>query len=341
MDDLDLIRSLRADPRAVDLEGRDRSRARLERHAAGRRSWRRRPPRLVVLGAAMALFLAGAVTLAVLNAGTARPKELNRSAASPVELLGQAASAARAAPPEPALTTGYWYSRVDRLEARGGPYRHDLRFREERWVDLRGRGRLRRQLQSARFPTARDRRAHDRQGAPFTRRPYGVEDTGRRPAIVGAGGWYLGDNLIDLRGLRRLPADPAALEGRLRQLSGEDGDLLAEVTRILADAPLQPALRASMYEVLRSLDGLRLAERPAGLGRFPAGTAFIGGRAGRDGSVDTVVAIDPRAGRVLAQVSVLVTSRGRGRLGDFRSGDRIGEYRWGPAGVAASTADRP
>jgi hypothetical protein len=231
---------------------------------------------------------------------------------------------------------------VDRLEARSGPYRHDLRFRQERWVDLRGRGRLRMQLRSARFPTARDRRAHERQGAPFTQRPHRADDTGRSPVIVGAGGWVFGDNnTLDLRGLRRLPTDPAALEARLRRLSGRHGDIFADLTRVLADAPLQPALRASMYEVLARLDGLRLAERPAGLGRLAAGTAFIGRPAGRNGTVDTVAALDPRAGRVLAQVSVLVRSIGQGRLGDFRSGDRIGEYRWGPAGVVASTADRP
>jgi len=341
VDDLNLIRTLRPDPRTVDLESRDRARARLERHAAGRRD-RRRPSRLPGLIAA-ALLLAGAVTVALLGDAQKRPFFVAGPGTAAAELLREAATAARAAPQPPALRTGYWYSRVDRLEARGGPYRHDLRFREERWTNLEGRGRVRLELRGVRFPTAPDRQLHDRQGAPFTKRPFDVQDTGANPARAGTrigSGWLFGNNLFDLRALRALPTDPAALGSRVRRLSGKDGDVFGDLSRVLADAPLSPAMRASGFEVLARLDGLRVAQRPAGLERLPPGTVFVG-RRNRIGNVDTVVALDPRAGTVVAQVSVLVRASGRGGRGRFRTGDRIGEYVWGPSGAVASTLDRP
>lgn len=147
----------------------------------------------------------------------------------------------------------------------------------------------------------------------------------------------LGERQFDLRGLRRLPTDATALAVRVRLLTGAEGDPLGDVGRILADAPVSPALRGSLFDFLAGLDGLRPAERPAGLGRLPAGTASVG----RRGTVDTVLAFDPRSGRVVAQVSTLVRASGRGGRSRFRAGDRIGEYRWGPSGAVPTRRERP
>ena len=275
MDELDLIRSFRADVPGPSVAATARA-DRAWRPAAGRRRRPRRGARFAAAVAAVAAVAAAALVIPSaddgrLGAGSARAAEVLRRAAAEVGGLPRAL-----APGE------YWYVRRNTTwttgvegERAGAYTAMGLEIREE-WTAADGTRRwTTRQAGPLRFPSAGDRARWEADGRPDLTPPPS-EDRTRTGFHVGIREYRYGQ-LLDL------PRDPRALYERFRDAAvecrcgnGVDDQSFVVAVELLYTAPLPTDLRAAILRAIALIPGIeQRAERDI-LGRPGVGIAYEG-----------------------------------------------------------------
>jgi hypothetical protein len=303
MDELDLIRSFRADvpgPSAAATARADR---------AWRRAGRRRLPRWaprVTVGAATA---AAALALLVLTGGDGR---LGARSAEAAQTLRQAAAAVQGLPR--ALEPGeFWYVRsktlaTNAVEGSAGAYTTmGLELREE-WIAADGTRRwTTRQVGPLRFPSARDRDRWEADGRPDLTPP-ASEDRVRASFRVGT-------RRYSYRQLLDLPRDPARLYERFHDAAvqcrcgnGVDDETFVVAFELLRTTPVPADLRAAILRAMALIPGIEQRAEPDILGR-PGVVVAYDGTQGRQALI-----FDPSTYDILGDRS------GAGGTADLESG---------------------
>jgi hypothetical protein len=279
-DELDLLRSCRAEPDPPSDETRDAARQALARAMLlevraplGGRAWgarrhrgrRPRPPAIVAAALAAVALLVPAT--GVLRSGTSASPAL---AAGPLlERLARVAAAQPATVPRPGQ---YLYSATRSLTGSdvslpGGLYCQAVyeQYRET-WIAANGEGLLRTRNGPVRYRSHREavacRRVSVQSG--------GTSSTWNAPGCMS----------IDPIPLGRLPEDPGRLRARL--LTGKveggppgPGEAFTQVGDLLRETDASPALRAALYRAAAGLAGVRsLGAEVDKLGRRGVGLAF-------------------------------------------------------------------
>ena len=273
MDELDLIRSFRADVPGPSAAA----------SARADRAWRRTPPRRTLrraprMAAAAAVAAVAAAALIVAFGDDGR---LGAQSAKAAETLRHAAAEGGGLPR--ALKPGeYWYVRstttwTTSVEGKGtGAYTAmGLEVREE-WTAADGSRRwTTRQTGPLRLPSARDRARWEADGRPDLL-PAPSEDRTRT-------GFSLGVRKQSYRQLLDLPRDPRLLYERFRDAAvecrcgnGIDDQTFVIATELLRSTPLPTGLRAAILRAIALVPGIEQhAERDV-LGRPGVGVAYDG-----------------------------------------------------------------
>lgn len=303
MDELDLIRSFRADvpgPSAAATARADRA----WRHA-GRRRISRWAPR-VAIGAAMA---AAAAALFVVSGNDGR---FGAQSAEAAQTLRHAAAEVHGLPR--ALEPGeYWYVRsrtrwTTGVEGAAGAYTAmGLEVREE-WTAADGTRRwTTRQAGPLRFTSARDRARWEADGRPDLTPPPS-EDQVRA-------GFHVGTSTYSYRQLLGLPRDPERLYERFRDAAvrcrcgnGVDDQTFVIALELLRGAPVPTDLRAAILRAMALIPGIEQHAEPDILGRPGVGVAYDGSQ-GRQALI-----FDP------ATYEMLGERTGAGGTADLESG---------------------
>jgi hypothetical protein len=299
IDELQLVRELRAAVPARDDAARRRARARLRTHASRPA---RRARRLLVLPGVAAAVAAVAVAL-VAAAGVGR--EPGAAAAA----LRQAAARLRAAP-APVLGQGqYWY-----VESRGhtltsialahGQLASALMTTVHReWIGRDGSGRITRTDSDPQWVTPQDRERWQAAGSPALGGP-GIDE----PEPPGQLTFPFGSRSLSYAELRALPTDVDALAALVhdasvadrRSRAWEELDLIAELLR---NAPLSPGQGAALYQVAARLPGIELL----GPTTDPSGRPGVG-VAVEDGGLRQELVLDPQTGVLLGDRQVALST---------------------------------
>jgi hypothetical protein len=287
MNELDLIRSFRADVPEPDPAAAGRA----------RRAWRppprrtRRPrPRAIALAAALAA-IGTAVALVVPTEDGGR---LGSPSASAAQVLNRAA-AAQTAPARPLRPGEYWYTRtraswLTTTEADGASIGYNAPELREDWIAIDGyRGFRSRSAGPVRFIGPRDRARWEAAGKPdlfvrdepgrmFRHRPEPGSEMERKP-------FYDGSKQVSYEDLLALPRAPRALHARLRATadSCDCGQSLEQETFVivgdlLRDTPIPGRLRAALLRAAAFIPGIERVERLRDVaGRMGTGVAIDSG----------------------------------------------------------------
>ena len=273
MDDIELIRSFRADvpdPSAAAIARADRS---------WRRTPRRRSPRWAPRIAAVAAMAAVGVAALIVPSGD--DGRLGAQSARAAETLRHAASELDGLPR--ALKPGeYWYVRsktewTTSVEGEGtGAYTAiGLEIREE-WTAPDGRRRwITRPVGSVRFPSARDRGRWQADGRPgLAASP--SEDRTRT-------GFYVGVMKQSYQEVLGLPRDPQLLYERFRDAAvacecgnGVDDQTFVVAVELLRRTPLPADLRAAVLRAIALIPDIEQRPERDVTGRPGFGVAYNG-----------------------------------------------------------------
>lgn len=328
MDELDLVRALRADvPGPTDIA---RGRALRELRAEIYPGRRRRPPRGaygVIAGTA------AAAAAALLLLGPSGDDGLRTGEAVAAERLEQAAEVAERRPDPRAIGRGQlWYQRS--IEARLVTTQTfssiDPHVREQ-WLGRDGEGRVRTLARGERrFPTAADRRAWRAAGSP----PSAVEmdvplthDEVKPPGRV----FPFGARALTYEQLRALPTGTGELERRIRAAAGEPprgatpDQMFTVVGDLLRGAPIPSDLRAALYRVAARIPGIRFEGEIADA----TGRAGVGISHEDQGTRHTLI-FDPATAELLGERDLRVAD-------DVVTGDAA----YLESGVVGSVRERP
>ena len=264
MDDLDLIRSFRADVPGPSAAAT----ARAERawRAAPRRRGRRWVPRVAVGAAVAAAVAAAAVIVPTIHDGRLGTDSA-RAAATLRHAAGEVGGLPRALQPGE-----YWYVRSRTLwttgvEGSGGAYTAmGLELREE-WTAADGFRRwTTRPLGELRFPSAQDRARWEADGRPDLIPAASVDRT--------RSGFSIGVRRYSYRGLLALPRDPEALHRRFRDAAiacrcgnGVDDQTFVIAVELLRTTPLPTGLRAAILRATALIPGIEQHEQDDITGR--------------------------------------------------------------------------
>lgn len=344
MDDLDLIRSLRAGVPGPTATARDRALSAVRAGRTARRRGLPRGPRARGVAAAAAI----AVAVVVVALTTDGEGTLSTGDARAAQKLNQAADAALRTPGPGRLREGqYWYtrSRSGYLTTIGDapPYSYLAPAVREDWLDRDGGGLARqRPAGDPIFPGPRDRERWRASGSP----PLAVGDL--EEIELGAcddapggdcGSFFLGNDAIDYEGLLALPTATDALYERLRDAAAEGGgssvddELFTIVGDTLRSTPAPPPLRAALYRVAARVPGvIYLGEMRDAVGRPGVGVARD------DQGVRSVLIFDPETGAMLGEEDRQLEPVD---YVDARPGDRVGFVAYVESGVVDSTEERP
>jgi hypothetical protein len=286
MNELDLIRTFRA-----DVPGPSAAAA-----ARAERAWRRRPrarraPRLTA-----GLILAGAAAAAVLVI-PARDGRLGAASAQAAATLRHAAARVDGLTRE--LRPGeYWYVRTrtawtTSVEGHHGAYTATgLEIREE-WTAADGARRwTTRPIGPIGFPTSQDRERWQADGRP---------DLTERPSVDHSDGRFiLGDRQYTYRQLLALPRDPQALYARLHAAAvacgcgnGVDDETFASAVELLRTNPLPADLRAAILQAAARVPGIEQRPERDITGRPGVAVAY------HDSQSTQALIFDPATGELL------------------------------------------
>jgi hypothetical protein len=278
IDELEQLRSFRADPPAPTPAARAAARARVLRPPR-----RRRPPRHAVLGVATAAVAAAAAIAVVsgLDEGHATP-----APATAREALRRVAAVAegRKGPGIP-RDDQYFYVASEGTELSTAAPTSDpadafsnlFTKRREIWLSVERSGLLReREVGRPRWLTPRDRQNWIAAGRPDVG-DGGGSDAMQMPAIHT---YYLGEERFTTAQLRAYDATPDELYARLRANVGDrgqsrEGEVFVEIADALRESPQTPRLRAILYRALALVPGVQLLGQVHDrLGRGATGVAF-------------------------------------------------------------------
>jgi hypothetical protein len=275
MDELDLIRSFRADVRPPSAAATARA----------ERAWRRAPgprahltPRRAVAGVLVAAGIAALLVLPGERDGGLGPSEAAAAA------LRQAADSQPVGLPGPLRAGEFWYFRMRSASVIGGDeiggYTAIQPQVREEWVAIDGTRRtLVRPAGPLRFPGPRDRERWEAAGSPQLSAPGPEEHWFSAPR---KGPFYFGGKAMSYADLLALPRDAAALYGRFRAAAVEcecghsvDNQTFVLVADMLHTAPLPDDLRAALLRAAALIPGIELVphERDA-VGRRGIAVAY-------------------------------------------------------------------
>jgi hypothetical protein len=289
---------------------------------------RARPRRVALAAVAAAGAIAAAVALLPTGSEQASP-----AAARALRSVAGVASAQAAEP------TGYLYFKLLRSDVAsadsGGGFTWTLPRTIEQWAAADGSGRVREVPRAQRFVGPRDERRWLAGGSP----PLGLA----RPSDERFAAGEL-DNTTpgaeNLRPTRDLPTDPSALSDAIRAAADKSEEVptspkMFEIaSALLMQAGATPRLRASLYEVVAGIDGVKLD----GNVRDPLGRPGTAVSIDYDYSGvktrDTLI-FDPSTSQPLAQRSVLL-----GTL-PTRDGDENGSTVVLRSGQVSTPTERP
>ena len=256
MDELDLIRSFRADLPAPSAGAVGRA-ERAWRRGRPRRRW---APRLAGASGLAAAAIAAAVALPGGDDGRLGPAK-----ATAAETLRRAAEAQTFGLPRPLRPGEFWYFRMRTDTIVGGDesgYTAVQPQVREEWVSADGTRRARIvPAGPVRFPSPRDRARWETAGSPSFESD-GVEDywfptPRKRP-------FYLADRSMTYAGMLALPRDAEALYGRLRAGAVEcecgpnaDHETFTIVADTLHTTPLPNDLRAAFLRAAALIPGIK------------------------------------------------------------------------------------
>lgn len=254
MDDLDLIRSFRADAPGPDAAAT----ARAER--AWRPAPRSRGPRWVPR-AAVGIAAVAAVAAAALILPSARDGRLGAESARAAATLRHAAAAEAGGLPRALRAGEYWYVRsrtvwTTGVEGDAGPYTAMGTELREEWTAANGTRRWTTQPRGpVRFPSARDRARWEADGRPDLIAAPSVDRT--------RDGFSLGARRYGYRQLLALPRDPQALYRRFRAAAvacecgnGVDDQTFVTAVELLRTTPLPTDLRAATLRAIALVPGI-------------------------------------------------------------------------------------
>ena len=278
IDELEQLRSFRADPPVPTPAARAAARARLLRPAR-----RRRPPRRAVLGLATAAVAAAAAIAVVsgLDEGQVTPAPANAREA----LRRVADVAARRTGPGIPRDDQYFYVASEGTELTvaaptsdpAESYSYLYTKRREIWLSVDRTGLLRQQQVGApRWLTPRDRANWIRAGRPDE----GGGPGGDAMAMEAIHHYFIGDEKFTAAQLRDFDPTPEQLYERLRsRINGRgqspNGEVFVEIADALRESPQTPQLRATLYRALALVPGVQLlGDVHDRLGRDAIGVAF-------------------------------------------------------------------
>jgi hypothetical protein len=272
MDELDLIRSFRADvpsPSAAATAHAER---------AWRRTRRPRIPRWAPRAAAAAAAIA-AVAAAALIVPWGGDGRLGADSAEAAQTLRHAAAEVRGLPR--ALEPGeYWYERrrtawTSSVEGNSEYTVTGMEVREE-WIAADGSRRwTTRKVGPLQFPSARDRARWEADGRPDLVPPPSEDRTRTRFSI--------GPTKYSYRQLLALPRDPERLYARFRDAAvecqcgnGVDDQTFVVAVELLRTTPLPTDLRAAILRAIALVPGIEQRPERDILGRPGIGVAYNG-----------------------------------------------------------------
>src|SRR4051812_5582126 len=338
MDDLDLIRSFRADVPAPSAAATARA-----EHAWRRAPSRRRRltaprlPRLAAAGALAAAAIAAAVALPGGDGGGVGPAE-----ASAADALRQAADAQSGMLARPLRAGEFWYVRTRSASIVGGDEAGGYtaiqpQVREE-WVAADGTRRtVVRPTGQLRFPGARDRARWEAAGRPQI--TANDEEEHNFPAPR-QGPFYLGNIPMSYADLLALPRDAEGLYGRLRDAAVEcecghsvDSETFVIVGDMLRADPLPDRLRAAFLRAAALIPGIRLVAHE----RDVAGRPGIAVAYDYAGHRDALV-FDRSSYRLLGETDRMLAGDDQT---DGRPGQLIGGSAYLTSGIVTSRFARP
>jgi len=277
IDELEQLRSFRADPPAPTPAVRAAARARLLRPPR-----RRRPARRALLGLATAAVAAAAAIAVVsgLDEGHVAPA----SATARQALQRVAAVAERRAGPGVPRDDQFFYVASEGTEMvtsiyGDGPHQsfsYLYTKRREIWLSVDRTGELRdRQVGPARWVTPADRRDWVAKGRPSV--TAGQSRPMHMPAVHG---YHLGEERLSSAQLRAYDPTPQELFDRLRARVGDagqspNGEVFVQIADALRESPQPPRLRATLYRALALVPGVQfLGNVHDRLGRAAVGVAY-------------------------------------------------------------------
>ena len=279
IDELEQLRSFRADPPVPTPAARAAARARLLRPAR-----RRRPPRRAVLGLATAAVAAAAAIAVVsgLDEGQVTPAPANAREA----LRRVADVAARRTGPGIPRDDQYFYVASEGTELTvaaptsdpAESYSYLYTKRREIWLSVDRTGLLRQQQVGA--PRSADParpRELDQGRAPRRR---AAAPAASAMAMEAIHHYFIGDEKFTAAQLRDFDPTPEQLYERLRsRINGRgqspNGEVFVEIADALRESPQTPQLRATLYRALALVPGVQLlGDVHDRLGRDAIGVAF-------------------------------------------------------------------
>ena len=303
MNELDLIRSFRADVPGPSVAATARAARAWQPVPRRRRRW---APRIA---AATAVAAAVAAAALIIPSGDDGRLGAERAAAG---TLRQAAVKVTGLP-RPLEPGEFWFVRSKTLwttavEGKAGAYTAMGLETREQWTGADGLRRwTTRQIGPLRFPSARDQGRWEADGRPRLVSPPSVDRMHTSFSV--------GVDRLGYRRLLALPRDPRALYERFRAAAvkcrcgnGVDDQTFVVATDLLRDAPLPTAQRAAILRAIALIPGIeQQAERDV-LGRPGVGVAYEGTQ-GRQALI-----FDPASYRLLGERS------GAGGSADLETG---------------------
>jgi RNA polymerase sigma-70 factor (ECF subfamily) len=341
MDELELLRSLRASGATAPAATLERARGALAQKIAAEArpvtpppagEWGRTTPaaprrlprrRLLVVAAAAAALVGGIVVADVVSVDGAAPV----ARASAAEVLEQSALAA-VTMSDPVLAPGQ-YLKVE-VDAVFGTYATDADGRQYAWLQS--------QPATQYIPADRSQEWVWDRSAPSTPvRFFDAESEAYYRAVYGAdaadggvdtsfgiwrapGGAWMGSRqrILDYgleEGLAALPRDPAALLAEIRAYNGDkgqsrDGEVLETVTSILSTSAVPADLRAALYRTLALVPDITVVDGEATLdGRTGVAIGRVETSGGQQLRTDLI--IDPGTGQVIGRRDVTLVDQNR------------------------------
>jgi hypothetical protein len=272
MDELDLLRCLRADLPPAPHAARAAARARLLRAPAPRR---RAPRAVLAIGATVAAAAGAVAVVSGLDEGHVAPMP---AAARALQRAAEIAER-RTGPGVPRDDQFFYVASEGTEMTTTETHRQSFSFlttgRREIWLSVDRTGKLlEQQIGGRRWLTPVDRRRWIAVGSPRL---------GERSADIDMGAihqYNLGEEALSSAELRAYDPTPQQLFDRLRVHLGDkgqspDGEVFVEIADALRESPQTPRLRATLYRALALVPGVQLLGHVRDrLGRAAIGVAF-------------------------------------------------------------------
>jgi hypothetical protein len=260
MDELELIRSFRANRAPPSELARARAERAWRRPAARRPSW---APRLAV-----AASLAAAATAIALVAPGEEPGRLGATEASAAETLRLAAKSQTGGLDGPLRSGEFFYVRTKTAWGMGGDVEGGYTVIQpgirESWLAIDGTRRWRtRPVGPMHFPGPRDRARWEAAGSPPA-----LERSDYRVGPPRKGPFYLGGQPVTYAELLDLPRDAESLYRRLRAAAIEcecghsvDNETFVIVGDLMRENPIPVDLEAALLRAAALIPGIKLIEK--------------------------------------------------------------------------------